>query len=394
MVSSNATVDFIDFPYRYVAVSKNEQALRLAQNLANGGGLDYYLIGRIDQHEDRTGEAAVKQMFHFHYENESEFKGLTSIAEVALLKGTDGNVKEFRGWFRLLTEHHLLFDTIHVDAMPSRLSSYKTIIIPDYEALPAILCEKLDQFVEAGGLIISSGRTAFRNESYEPLTSPQLACLGVERIRMARKGMRSAYIKRPNDNDDSIADLFYLERLYVYAEYKKAVIKQFKLIPPHPYGPPERCYYTDVNDNEPGYAIHSYGKGASIYIPWLPGELFYEHGYENTFHFIQYLLTEEARLVPIKGDISPLIQVTLAKQEGMGRSFLLQLVNHSGHTGVSYHAPLKAENVTIRIPNITHLPGQVTSLTTGQAQAFGLEKEGLEINVSELNGYEAIKIEG
>jgi hypothetical protein len=40
MVSSNTTVDFIDFPYRHAAVSPHEQALRLAQSLANGGALD------------------------------------------------------------------------------------------------------------------------------------------------------------------------------------------------------------------------------------------------------------------------------------------------------------------------------------------------------------------
>ena len=40
-VSSNASVDFVDYPVRHVAVSPERQRLRLAQALANGGGLDY-----------------------------------------------------------------------------------------------------------------------------------------------------------------------------------------------------------------------------------------------------------------------------------------------------------------------------------------------------------------
>ena len=52
MVSSNTTVDFIDFSYRHMAISPAQQGLRLAQNLANGGAIDYYLIGRLDNHED------------------------------------------------------------------------------------------------------------------------------------------------------------------------------------------------------------------------------------------------------------------------------------------------------------------------------------------------------
>ena len=60
MVSSNTTVDFIDFPYRHVAVSPHQQALRLAQNLANGGAFDFYLIGRLDNHRDRSGFDGIK----------------------------------------------------------------------------------------------------------------------------------------------------------------------------------------------------------------------------------------------------------------------------------------------------------------------------------------------
>ena len=43
-------------------VSPHQQSLRLAQNLANGGALDYYLIGRLDNHEDRSGYAGVKDI--------------------------------------------------------------------------------------------------------------------------------------------------------------------------------------------------------------------------------------------------------------------------------------------------------------------------------------------
>jgi hypothetical protein len=87
MVSSNTTVDFIDFPYRHVAVSPHQQALRLAQSLANGGALDYYLIGRLDNHEDRSGFGPVQELFHYHAANEDSYTGLTSKANIAVLHG-------------------------------------------------------------------------------------------------------------------------------------------------------------------------------------------------------------------------------------------------------------------------------------------------------------------
>lgn len=70
VVTSNTTVDFIDFPYRHVAVSPQQQALRLAQNLANGGALDYYLIGRLDNHEDRSGFGPIQKIFNYHAESQ------------------------------------------------------------------------------------------------------------------------------------------------------------------------------------------------------------------------------------------------------------------------------------------------------------------------------------
>ena len=39
MVSSDTTVDFIDFPYRHVAVSPHQQALRLGTELSQRWGI-------------------------------------------------------------------------------------------------------------------------------------------------------------------------------------------------------------------------------------------------------------------------------------------------------------------------------------------------------------------
>ena len=79
MVSSNTTVDFIDFPARHVAVSPHQQALRLVQALANGGSLDFYLIGRLDNHEDRSGYAGIREIFGYHAANEDAY-GQTRVA--------------------------------------------------------------------------------------------------------------------------------------------------------------------------------------------------------------------------------------------------------------------------------------------------------------------------
>ena len=41
---SNSSVHFVDIPYRHVAVSEHLTQLRLAQTIAAGGGITYYVI--------------------------------------------------------------------------------------------------------------------------------------------------------------------------------------------------------------------------------------------------------------------------------------------------------------------------------------------------------------
>ncbi|MEZ4831250.1 MAG: hypothetical protein R2873_04460 [Caldilineaceae bacterium] len=134
MVSSNTTVDFIDFPYRHVAVSPHQQKLRLIQSLANGGALDWYLIGRLDNHEDRSGFAPVREIFHYHAAHEDDYRDLTSQAQIGVLNGPTANTSEFRGWFRFLTENHFIFDTLMDDTARTALGS---IPRPDPARFPA-----------------------------------------------------------------------------------------------------------------------------------------------------------------------------------------------------------------------------------------------------------------
>lgn len=134
----NTSVDFIGFYYRHVSVSPAMQELRMWQNLANLGGMDYYLIGRLDNHEDKSGYPGLRRAFAFHKAHEGLWKGLKSRAEALLLRSSLwGDAAEERGWIRALTENHILFDEALVDSLqPERLGKYKAIIAPNLKTSP------------------------------------------------------------------------------------------------------------------------------------------------------------------------------------------------------------------------------------------------------------------
>jgi len=393
MVSSNTSVDFIDFPYRHVSVSPHQQQLRLVQGLANGNALDWYLIGRIDNHEDRTGFAPIKEIFHYHAAHGEAYAQLTSKATIALLNGAQANQDEFRGWFRFLVEHHFLFDTLMEEvALTLPWEKYEAIILPDYQPISDALAARLDQFVAAGGTLLASGRSGFRDECYGPRQAPIVQSIGLQEVAAVRNDMRSAYF-RLDDKETfphfTDVDLLYSGDLYIYGTYADTVLPQLNLIAPHAFGPPERCYYTQVTDH-PGYTVNRYGQGQAIYLPWLPGALFHRQGYPNTSDFIADLLMEVAGLAAVGGNLAPMVEVThFARRDGAHE--LLHLVNGSGHFGNSFFAPIPMHDLTVAV-RCHQKPQHVKSLVNNTLYNHNWHDGVLTIDIPRLALFDAMQI--
>lgn len=394
MVASNTTVDFIDFPYRHVAVSPHHQALRLAQALANGGALDYYLIGRLDNHPDRSGYEPVKRIFHYHARHEQAYQGLTSKASVALLGGAGGDAGEFRGWFRFLSEHHHPFDVLHADAATQvPWDRYRALILPDARCLSHELADRIDRFVGQGGTLVATGQSGFLDEHHERRAGPALQSLGIERVLRVREDMRSSYLQLDDKTGFgrfADVDLVYLDGPYVYAAYAGEAEQRLRLIPPHMFGPPERCYWTQVTDH-PGVVVHPFGEGRAIYLPWLPGALFHRQGYPNTSDFAADVLEGIAGLKPVGGNLSPMVEVTLmAKADGAAQ--VVHLVNLSGHFGNSFLEPVPMHDVEVKIPAEVR-PKSAAALVCEQEIPFTWKDGELTLRVPRLDLFEAIQIE-
>ncbi|NLD43286.1 MAG: hypothetical protein GX657_07315 [Chloroflexi bacterium] len=393
MLTSLTTVDFIDIPYRHVAVSPEQQRLRMAQNLANGGALDLYLIGRLDNHEDKSGFAGIRDMFHFQAAHEDVYAKLQSRADVALVTGSGGNENEYRGWYRFLTESHFLFDALDVARLLDLpLDRYKAIIVPDMQPISDAVAARLDGWVAEGGTLIAVARAGHRSDDLEMRTMPAFASLGLRGLGTAREDMRSAMFKMVDKTGFMrfpVTDVLYLDGLYIYGDYAEDVQPHLRLIPPHMYGPPERCYYTQVTEH-PGFTVRKVGRGQAIYVPWLPGTLFHRQGHTNSIDFAADLLEHFAGLTPVRGNISPMVEVTLYSPQG-SKDQLLQLVNISGHFGNTFYAPVPMDGMTVEVP-VAAPPAAVTSLVSGGACAFGYAEGVLTVQVPRLELYQALHI--
>lgn len=398
-VSSNTSVDFIGFFYRHVAVNPEEQELRLWQDVANFGGIDYYLIGRLDNHEDKSGYEGIKKVFKYRADHADEYMNIASVADVLLVRGYRwDNLPEERGWIRALTEAHLLFDEVlAAELRPTdNFAKYKAIILPDTLSVPDWLAAKLDDFAKEGGCVIASGNTGKYDGDYNINENYPLACMGVKKVLKLREDMVAAML-HVEDSDLEIFDSYDNDRVlyfgdnFLFAEYEDSSKGYLKLIPPHRFGPPERCYYTQITD-VPGVQINAYGKGKGVLIPWTPGTLYYRDGYANTYRFMRDLLKNAAGLENLEAaPFTPMVEVT-AGTERAGKHMLIQLVNNTGHFGTSYLAPVPVYGIQLKVPCLSQ-PSRVISQLTGENVAFEWKDGKLYTEIDKLENFEGLLVQ-
>jgi len=270
---------------------------------------------------------------------------------------------------------------------------YKAIILPDYDMIPDILATKLDSYVRHGGTLIVVGRSGLRDGELEKRGGFPLECMGIERLLTVREDMRASYLlveEAMQAGGLAETELVYLDGPYLYAEYAEGVEEHNQLIPPHNYGPPERCYYEVVTDH-PGVVVNAYGQGKAVFIPWLPGALYHRQGHTNTLDWVQVVLKDLAGLDPLGGNLSPMIEATVFENRAGGYQ-LVQLVNGSGHFGTSFFAPIPATGLSVSIP-CRWPPKGVIRVATGEPVEYEHADGTLTIAVDKLDLFAAFKVD-
>ncbi len=395
IICSNTSVDYIGYAFRHVAVSPALQELRLWQNLTNLGALDYYIIGRLDHHLDRSSFSRIKKVYDFHAKHEKEYLGLKSKAEV-ILRRTHRWVTtpEEKGWIRVLTENHIPFaEILPTDFLKADLHTYRLLILPDIKYISEKEGIIIDNYVEQGGMLIATGDTGL----YDPYTGMRdrqlLQCLGVQKVQTIREDLLSAMFLVSKEEKKVFTsyeevDVIPIGEHMVMNEYKADTQCYLKLIPPHRYGPPEYCYYTNTSE-QPGVTRYNYGKGYSIYLPWLCGTFYNLGGHCNPSMLMKDILMGLCKISSIAKELSPMVEVSLSQRRN-GELFV-QLVNNSGCFGQCFFDPIPIYECRLQIPSKIQ-PIAAQRIRTGKKVFFTYEQGIINLILEELQEYEGITI--
>lgn len=400
-VCGEVSVDAIDMIYRYTSVSPHQLELRMAQSLANGAFVDFYLNGRLDNHPNRSGFEPLKRMYAYHEAHEEDYYARSSVVKMALVKPkvnsfekSQVNMHEYFGWYNLLTQEHYLFDCIEADALANAMyDKYRTIILPDIHDMSDEDTERLDRFVRDGGMVIATGQTAHYNERHERRIRVGLDSLGIKQVGLASGGILSAYFKLEDKTDYprfADTDYVYLRDLYCYAEYEETAKKHLKLIPPHRHAPPEQAYPTSITEF-PAFTVNTYGSGTGVYIPWRPGNEYYEFGFNNIGDFLADILKNVLSQESVEGNLPPTVEIAHTEREATGIQYV-HLVNDSGYFCGSFFEPHKMYDLYADIPWNKKTPERVYSMVREQDVRFEMRGDRLRLYVDELGMFEGLKI--
>ena len=386
--SDDASVDFLGFRHRYISAPPALMALRQWQNLANAGSLSLYIMGRLDARRDTSALAPTRRVFQFHKAHEKVFRGLRSAAQVVLLQtGSWQRMEdEARGWVRVLTESHIPFDEILLASLQTaaQLAGKRLAILPDAPRLTGAQAALLDEFVEAGGILLATGGTA------QGTGSARLACLGIEQVQEVRKKLRSSMLEIPAEEAGCFprcADTPYLdfgETLWC-VQHKPQAKACLQLIPEHPFGPSEACWF-EAREAVPGLVAMSYGKGRGVYLPWKGAAVCVQTGTDNPLRCLQDVLFEVCGLPDLAPGLTPMVELTLTQKTGL---VAVQLVNESGCFGNSWCEPLPVRDIRLKLPGVR---GQAKTLNGGRVKGR-ITGDGLELELDILREYEAIVID-
>ena len=366
----NLCMQFVDYAWRFATVPLNEIALRLWENVANGGALAFEVNGTLDQ-QDRQAVDTAKPIFRWLAENQQYYANERNAARVLLLgasqeSGRSYDQDSYRGLFRLLTEEHIPF------AVSDNIRSLKTgkfdlVVASDW--VPA----ELREYVEAGGrvLIVSS-------------RPPDFPVVPVVKIWADMKG----YLRvRDHALFPSLNETDLLMINGPFTELSGRNMPPLTLVPPSKIGPPELVHVDQKDTTTPGLVLKNMRAGSIAWIPWNLGALYYRLSLPAHAGLFRDVVDRLCPNRQLKTNAHPLVEITWMEQD---RRHLLHLLNLSGHSQTGYFSTVELRGIRVDIAGKFQ---KAKTVRIPHAITTRIRAGRTEFDVPRLDDYELVVLE-
>jgi hypothetical protein len=369
-MSVNLDMQFVDYSWRFATVPKNEIALRIWENVANGGAATFEVNGTLDQ-QDRQALDAARPIFRWLAENQQYYAGEQSAAQVLLLgapqqTGRTYSQNSYRGLFRLLSEEHIPFAVSdNLDWVKRR--KFDLVITSDW-APP-----ELTRYAESGGHVL--------------VVSPRPPEMAVALVIKTWPDMKGYFRIRDHAAFPSLSQTDLLMTDGPYTEIQAGGLPSLTLVPPSMIGPPEFVHIDQKDTTKPGLVSKQIGAGSVTWIPWDLGALYYRlslPAHAGVFHDVVNRLYPQRPLIT---DAHRLVEMTLMN---LGDRKLVHLINVSGQSQTGYFDPITMTDIHLRIAGTFH---NANTIREAAKLPLHVSDGYTEITVPRLDDYELVVLE-
>ena len=388
-ISSNCVINATDIFYRFTGVSKELTRIRLYEEMAAGGSLDWCIIGVFEDYPDEDNYEYVKEVFHFHKQNERYFGHFESMAKVAMIQpmtthmmGNSPRLQSSMGVYKALKEAHIPFDILAAERVleePSLLDPYRAVVFPtqgEHDAQVALLAQ------QRGALNVFLNVTEQTNND----VGTQFGFVVTETLD--RKDTRASYLL--TREKEIFKD--FARRHWIIADDRFGVVEapeyrqMLPMVDAAWFGPPERCFGHRIS-NTPG-ALYSQ-KHNAIVIPWDLGGLFYRYGFRDHSRVLNNLLDAFCPEVRVVRTNAPEMVELFINRTREGDA-MVQLLNLTGANGMSVGAHIPVHDIEVELP--PDFVGAPRSLTGSSVCAESRDGKRI-LHVACLEQYDAIVFE-
>ena len=377
IVAANCCINAADIAWRFMGISRYLLAARMWQQVASGGQPEWCMVGTPDRYPETANDEVVRRVFRFHEAQETRLSRMTSKARIALVRVNeafppdDGSMDEFRGLLRMLKEGHYLFDVLTQDHLAQRAGDYDLVILPNVD-VPWQDVPKHSHLLVTG--------TQYRSQA---LVLCELA--DAEYVATDEK-TAGAYLLC----EDKTAFPRVPERNWILMnETFDRCIGSDGLLPYMPagvYGPVEIAggvapsrYYAVLRKRE--------GSVQRMLLPFFPGQLYYRYGFMEHRDLVLDLIDQILGEQSVHFDAPDRLD---CYYDDCPDGRLVQMVNLSGQSGVTCHAPIPMRGVSVTVP--AEGAKRAIDLLTGEDVQVSFQNGDMIIQCPEIEEYACILI--
>lgn len=347
---SAASAAHIDYPWRQATESADNHLLRFAQALGSGGKLDLYLMGTLADQNDQRWLAPVSQLFQWHARNEHHYAGLTPLGQVGLFSpamGFTGGERGFspgqRGAYQALIDLRLPFLSLNAGRLVKEgkalTDQFDVILLPDVQRLSDAEAAALDNFVAAGGLLITTGKTGALDAKGQSRARQILASSPVASFT----GEADAHgwsLKDEGSELDFGGARIPVDGRYFHSAPRDGAATLIPFAPDQRFGPPEFSYAMPnaTARPDPGVLSIKFGKGTAVHIPWTPEALYYRDGLQAHRDLFGAIINRFAPPPSMRLEGDGPVELTVQRQDGTG-ALMVHIINYAGQRNTAYVTP-------------------------------------------------------